>query len=142
MRFIAPFMRVLESGDYNRSIPFAPRSRAPQASSFDLFHVSLTEVMHARRVGRGIRIVGHQQYRLVILLIQSLEQREYLGRGLGIQVPRGLIREDQIRVGHDRPGDGNALLLAAGELPRNMVHSVFQAHQRQCGDGVLAPLAR
>src|SRR5215218_5464220 len=50
------------------------------------------------------------------LAVQLLEQfHDLLGLG-GVEVARGLVRQDQLRAGNDGPGDGDELLLAAREL--------------------------
>ena len=46
-----------------------------------------------------------------------------------IEVARGLIREEQRRIIHQGAGDGDTLLLAAGELIGQMYGPVGQADQ-------------
>ena len=46
------------------------------------------------------------------------QQVEDFVGGLRVEVAGRLVGDDQRRVGDDRPGDADALLLAAGELPR------------------------
>ena len=48
---------------------------------------------------------------------------------LFVQVPRGLVGEDQLGLGQHRPGNGNPLLLAAGELVGVLLQLVFNAQQ-------------
>jgi hypothetical protein len=43
---------------------------------------------------------------------------ENLADQLGVERRGGLVEQDQLGVEGERPGDGDALLLAAGELPR------------------------
>jgi len=45
--------------------------------------------------------------------------------------PVGLVGDDQQRVGHQRPRDRHALLLAARQLVRVMLDPVRQADQLQ-----------
>src|SRR6266404_3229748 len=58
---------------------------------------------------------------------------------LAIQRSRGLVRENRRRLSHDRPRNGDALLLAAAELERKCVDLARQADHRQgvfgLGDG-------
>ena len=44
-----------------------------------------------------------------------------------VEVAGGLVGEDERRVGHERAGDGHALLLAAGQLGRLVVEAVAEA---------------
>ena len=43
---------------------------------------------------------------------------EDLGAGAGVEVAGGLVGEDDLRLAGQRPGHGDPLLLAAGELAR------------------------
>src|SRR4029077_4979222 len=65
-----------------------------------------------------VRIVGDDQERLPRLL-RELEDEllDLLGRG-GVEVSRGLVAEDDVRVADQRPGDRDALALAARQLGR------------------------
>jgi hypothetical protein len=47
------------------------------------------------------------------------------------RLPGGLVGEDQGRRVHERAGNGDALLLSAGELARLMVGAVGQPHRLQ-----------
>ena len=53
---------------------------------------------------------------------------EHLTHQLGIQRRGGLVEEHGFRVHRQRPGDGDALLLAAGELVGIRVGLLAQAH--------------
>ena len=57
---------------------------------------------------------------------QPLEDRQDLLRGGGVQVAGRLVGEDQRRVGDQRAGDRDALLLAAGQLGGQVVDAVAQ----------------
>ncbi len=58
--------------------------------------------------------------------VQLVEQREHVGARRGVEVAGGLVGQDQGRVGDERTGNGDALLLAAGELAGSMVDAVRQ----------------
>ncbi len=58
---------------------------------------------------------------------------------LGVEVRERLVHEEHRRLAHDRPGQRDALALAAGELPRPPVEQVRDLER--LGDG-LAPGAR
>jgi len=48
-----------------------------------------------------------------------------------VQCRRRLVGEDDLGIRHQRPGDGDPLLLPAGQLRRQIVHAAFQAHQTE-----------
>ncbi len=50
------------------------------------------------------------------LAVETLEQRDDLLAGLQVEVAGGLVGQDDGGVVGEGPGDGDALLLAAGEL--------------------------
>ncbi len=61
------------------------------------------------RSGRA-RVMRHHDDRLAMLSIKRLQQIEDLVTGLAIEVARGLVAEQQRRVGHDRTRDADALV--------------------------------
>ncbi len=48
---------------------------------------------------------------------QLFDHIQYLAHQLGIQRRSGFIKQDHPRVQRQRPGNGDTLLLAAGEMP-------------------------
>src|SRR6185503_18661661 len=80
---------------------------------------------------REIGIVSDQHQSGAALAIHLEEELDHvLARGR-VEVARGLVGEEQARLAHERPRDGHALLLAAGELPRIMAETLAQAHAPQ-----------
>ena len=70
--------------------------------------------------------------------VDPVEQLHDPDRGLGIEVPGRLVREQQRRMVDERPRDRDALLLAARELVRIVVDLALEADEPQdLGD--LAP---
>ena len=63
----------------------------------------------------------------VPLPVEVPQHADDLPARAGIQGPRGLIRQNHRRAAHQRPGDGNPLLLAAGQLRRKVVPVVEQS---------------
>ena len=61
---------------------------------------------------------------------------------LGVEVAGRLVGEQQRGRGDQRPGHGDPLLLAAGELVRLVVDPVGEAHQLERGERPPAPLGR
>ena len=58
---------------------------------------------------------------------EAEEHVEDPSRGLGVEVAGGLVGEEELRAVGERPRDGDALLLAAGELGRAMLEAVAEA---------------
>ena len=54
-------------------------------------------------------------------------EREDLGAGAGVEVAGGLVGEDDLGPAGERPGHGDPLLLAAGELARAVLQAVAEA---------------
>jgi hypothetical protein len=72
----------------------------------------------------GDRIVGDHRDRLTEIGYRGRQERKELGTGPGVEVPRRLVGEHNLRLGGECPRNGNALLLATGELARVMVEPV------------------
>ena len=72
---------------------------------------------------------------------QRLEQFEHFAAGARVEVAGRLVGEEQRRAVDEAASDGHALLLAAGQLRRVVVHAVAQADALQQGLGPLAGLA-
>ena len=85
-------------------------------------------------------IVRHHDDGLAELLVQARQDGEHFLRRGRIQIPRRLVGQNQSGIGDNRSGDRDALLLAAGKLPRIVVHPVAQADQLQRRGRVLHPL--
>src|SRR5256886_8766617 len=105
-----------------------------------LLQLALVEVPHDMRPLDGVRIVRHHHDGLLEFLVQPLEQREHLFGGLAIQIAGRLVRHQDRGIARDGPRDRHALLLAARELARIMVHAVGKADQRERRLHVLPPL--
>lgn len=76
----------------------------------------------------------------VALLMQLLQHPQHFAAGVRVQRAGGLVGQDDRRVAHQRPRDGNALLLAAGELIGLVPDLVAQAHLLQHGAGAAVAL--
>ena len=68
------------------------------------------------RVGRGVGIVRHHHDRLLKILVQSLQDFQYFGSGVAVEISGGFVRQQQCRVADDGAGDCHTLFLSAGEL--------------------------
>ncbi len=67
----------------------------------------------------------------ISLMAQAFQQGNDLLAGVQIQIAGGLIGQDDGRIVGQGPGNGDALLLAAGKLKRLMVVSIPQPHHLQ-----------
>src|SRR6185503_18466642 len=80
---------------------------------------------------RGARseplIVGHHDDRAAGL-VQGFEDRDDLVAHLAVEIPGGLVREQDARAADDRPGDGDALPLASRELGREVSGACRETH--------------
>ncbi len=57
----------------------------------------------------------------------------------GVEIAGGFVREDDLRIGDERPRHGHALLLAAGELLGHVLRAMREAHfLERHGDAPLA----
>src|SRR5262249_58620195 len=62
--------------------------------------------------------------------------------GGAVDVPGGLVCEQDRRPANERPRDRDALALAAGQLGRPGLEPIAEADPRQCLPGPSTPLAR
>ena len=123
----------------------APGALQDQADEFHaVAHLfderALLEMQQVRGALGGVRVVRHHDDRLLELLVQPLQQREDFRRRLRIEVAGRLVGDEQRRIGDDRAGDRDALLLAAGELPRIVLSPGRRARRCERGHDVLAAL--
>ena len=73
------------------------------------------------RHGRQGRVVGNDDDGAPCFAAGALEQGQHLLAGFVVQRTGGLIAEQELGVLGQRPGNGNALLLAARKLGREVV---------------------
>ena len=92
-----------------------------------------------RALGRA-RVVRHHDDRLAVVAVERLQQVENLVARLAIEIARGLVAQQQRRVGDDGAGDADALLLAARELPRIVLRAFGEADDFQRDARPLSPL--
>ena len=94
-------------------------------------HHAVAELDHAVSHVEHGRIVGGHDGCHALLAHQAPQQAHDAVPGLRVELAGRLIGQQQGRLIGQRAGDGDALLLAAGELVRPMVGAVGQAHQAQ-----------
>ena len=82
--------------------------------SFVKLQLAILEMDVAIGIGRDIRFVRDHDHGDALLPIQPLKDRHNFDRGSGIECAGRFIGQDDVRIVHQRAGDGDALLLSAG----------------------------
>ena len=90
-------------------------------------------------MGGGDRVVGDHDHRLAELVDRLAQQAQDVGARLRVEVAGRLVGEDDGRFGDQGAGDGDALLLAAGELGGPVGAAVLEADR---ADQLVDPLRR
>ena len=92
-----------------------------------------------RAHGHGLDlIVGHVDHRGLEALVELDEFGARLHAHLGVEVGERLVEEEDLRLAHDGPAQGDALALAAGELLGFAVEVGVDAQDaRRLGDAFL-----
>ena len=100
---------------------------ASQLGQHILHDVAVEEVDDAAGVARvALRVGDHHDGGA--LLVEFGEQVHHLLAVLGVEVAGGLVGEDELGVGDHGAGDGDALLLSARELLREVLGAVGDGH--------------
>jgi hypothetical protein len=55
-----------------------------------------------------------------------------LNRSFAVEIPRGFIGEQDLRLINESTGNCHALLLSTGELTREVVRALRQTHNVEC----------
>ena len=79
--------------------------------------------------------MGDEHQRGLAAPLQAEQQVDHLLAGLAVEIAGRLVGEDDLRARAQRAGDGDALLLAAGELRREMIGAMRQADLGQQARG-------
>src|SRR5438093_8134052 len=80
------------------------------------------------RAGGYGGVVSDEQDRLTVS-VELVDHVEHFLAGARIEVARRFVGEDHQRIGGERTGDGNSLLLAAGKLAGAVMQPVAQTDQ-------------
>src|SRR5262249_8228350 len=108
-------VRVFIAGSF--SSPSPPSRREP----------SVADPHHPVRDVANRRVVGHDHEALPLVLGEAAEEAEDLRSHRGVEVGGGLVGEDHPGRSRERARDGDALLLAAGEVARQEALAVAEA---------------
>ena len=87
---------------------------------------SITAIRSAMRQGLGL-VVGDEDRGHAEGLLELLEEGAGLETQPGVEVRQRLVEEEHLRVTGDGPGQGDPLLLPAGELGRPTLHECGKA---------------
>ena len=79
--------------------------------------------------GGGFLVMRDHQHRLVEFAVGEAQHLKYCFRVSGVEVSCRFVGEDDRRAGNQGAGDGDALLLAAGEFGRPMIEAALDAEQ-------------
>ena len=93
----------------------------------DANHTSVSQVHDAARCCREVWCVRGEEHCQAILPVQFGQQVQYPNTILRIEVAGRLVREEQGGTMDDSACDGGALLLAAGQLRREMRQTLADA---------------
>src|SRR5437667_400681 len=92
---------------------------------------------HPFRLVADRGVMGHDDEREALLLVQPLHQADDLPRGLRVQVAGRLVREHDVGLVHEGPGDCDSLLLPAAEFSWLLHRHVFEADGHERGHRLL-----
>ncbi len=92
-----------------------------------LHHLPVVKVDDALGIGGVALRVGHHDDGGA-LVVQLAEQLHHLAAVLRVEVAGGLVGKDELGTGDDGTGDGDALLLTAGELAGEVLGTVADVH--------------
>jgi hypothetical protein len=85
---------------------------------------ALVEVEDAMGSLRCERIVCHHQYGLLVFGREFFEQIKNFVSTLTVEISRGLVTQQEGRIGDNRASNTYALFLSTGELARIMMHTI------------------
>ena len=88
----------------------------------------------------GTQIMDDHQNGFAELAVQPLDQVENFLRGNLIEIAGRFVGHQYRRIGGDSPGDGDPLLLTAGELTQVVVYTIDESNHAERGFRVGAPL--
>ena len=122
-----------------RGHPAPTASRPPTCSSETIDAVGQS---HDARCPLGdlVRVGDHRERRACA--VDALEQSEHLLLAGGVEVAGRLVEQEHAGLHDERAGDGDALLLAARELRREMAGAIGEADLAEPGEHAAATLSR
>ena len=117
--------RAHEAGDEHVGRPVVDLSRL-----VELLDAALMHDRDARRQRhRFDLVVGHVDGGLADLLVQLLDLHAHLDAQLGIEIGQRFVEQEEQGIAHQRPAHGDALALAAGQLPGLALQQMLDLQQ-------------
>ena len=104
----------------------------------DFFQSALIEAQHSMAPTCKGQIVRRDQRSQLMLAMQTRDQFKNHFRGASVEIAGRFIGEQELRLGDQRPGQRQALLLASRKFARTMMSARFQSYLAQpvrCLDG-------
>src|SRR3989441_5535379 len=108
-------------------LPFEQPSRDLLGRGFD--DLAISDVEHAIRDARNPSVVGDNDYGLLEISVQSLEEIQDFLAGLGVELSGRLVCQEQGWIVRQGDCDGDPLLLAAAQLVRPMTRPLGEADE-------------
>ena len=102
------------------------RAEATNARPGSAFQPPGVELQHPGAAGRQVFVMGHQDQGSALVGVEGEHQVDDLLAGGRVQVAGGLVGQHQPGRGGEGPGDGDALLLAAGQMLGGVGKPVLQ----------------
>src|SRR5258708_18960309 len=128
-------------------MPIGRRQLAPHASSSasrPLLDGELATSHYPHVLGAACEggVMGDQHQDESMLMPESFQQRDNLVASVIVEVARGLVGEQHLRLLDQGTRDANPLLLPSGQLRGQMLRPIAQTHSLQGLGGTSAPLSR
>jgi len=94
-------------------------------------HAAVGKHDHLVGVRRRHGVVGDHHHRAAVLVDDPAQKREHLTPGMPVKRSGRLVGEHDVGPGDERPGDRDALLLAARQLRGTVAQALLQPHARR-----------
>ena len=105
-------------------------------------HHAVFHVNDAVGINQVLRVMRHHDDRLLVDIVELLEDREHILSGFAVEVSDRLVGEDDIRIVDQGAGDSDALFLSARKLIGEFVRLCRDAETVQQPHALLATLRR
>src|SRR5438477_4978845 len=135
---VSSVRRLLRAALFSTSPKNFIASSLPDLLRFD--QRALFEMERPLRAFGRVRIVSHHDDRLLVFVVEPLQQGEHFAGRLCVEIASRLVGEQERRVGDYGARDGHSLLLPAGELARVVLLAVAEGDDPERRHHVIAAL--